>query len=251
MLLEKQASPHIPSTIDLAELDLAPDDAGEPRAFRVRNLASVRLSSARGFYSSETIQALKTPGILEVKWQTTEQTALARVLAALKLSDTQADSPPQSFVAAIETLVDAMGDQFLASLTNDDYQRLVAARDKLANLVGEAKNHLFVPLKDFLGNLIEKYEENFDVAILEGNTDPREALLGLGSMGLEAAYGDDEPEYTDATFIEKNPNYTGIRAELSNEEHSSGGGLEAAYGDDEPEYTDATFIEVNPNYDKK
>ena len=28
-------------------------------------------------------------------------------------------------------------------------------------------------------------------------------------MGLEAAYGDDEPDYTDATFIEKNPHYTG------------------------------------------
>ena len=251
MLREKQGSPHVPPTINLAELDLMPDDAREPRAFRVRNQATVRLSLAPVFYSSERTQALQTPGILEAERQTTGQTALVRALAALKPSDAQADSSSQLLVDAIEILVDVMGDQFLASLTDDDCQRLVAARDKLADLVGKAENHIFVPLKDFIENLIEKYEEKFDVAILAENADPREALSGLGAMGLEAAYSDDEPEYIDVTFIERNPNYTGIRAELSNEKHSSRGALAAAYGDDEPEYTDATFIEVNPNYDKK
>ena len=251
MLLEKQASPHVPSMTDLAEIDLAPDDAGEPRAFRARNIAAVRLSSALVAHSSETIQALKTPGILDAEWQAREQPALMRVLAALRSSGTQVNSPSQLLVAAIEVLAGVMEDQLLASLTDDDCQRLVAARDKLIDFIGENENHLFVPLKDFIGNLIEKYEERFDVAILAENADPREVLLGLGPMGLDAAYSDDEPEYTDVTFIEKNPNYTGIRAELSNEEHSSGGEPAAAYGDDEPEYTDATFIKVNPNYGKK
>ena len=246
MLLEKQASLPVTSMIDLDELDRVLDDAGGLSAFDVQNQATVRLSQI-----SETIQALAALGILGAQWQATAQSALIMALTVLRSSSTQANNPAQSFVAAVEILVGVTEDKFLASLTDEDCQRLVAARDKLTNLVGEAENHLFTPLKNFIGSLIEKYEDKFDVAILAENPDPREALLGLGPMGLEAAYGDDEPEYTDVTFIEKNPNYTGIRAELSNEEHSSGRGLAAAYGDDEPDYTDVTFIEVNPNYGKR
>jgi hypothetical protein len=249
MLLEKQASPHVPSMIDLAELDLAPDDAGEPRAFRVRNLASVRLSSALVLHSSETIQALKTPGISDTQRQATEQSTLVRVLAALKPSGIQTDSPSQSFVAAVEMLVGVMEDQFLASLTDDDCQRLAAARDKLIDLIGESENHLFAPLTDFIGHLIEKYKEKF-VAILAEPLDPQDALLSLGAQGLEAAYGDDEPEYTEDMLIEVNPDYKATSVESGDEQHSSGRGLEAAYGDDEPEYTEDMLIEVNPDYGK-
>ena len=249
MLLEKQASPHVPSMIDLAELDLAPDDAGEPRAFRVRNLASVRLSSALVLHSSETIQALKTPGISDTQRQATEQSTLVRVLAALKPSGIQTDSPSQSFVAAVEMLVGVMEDQFLASLTDDDCQRLAAARDKLIDLIGESENHLFAPLTDFIGHLIEKYKEKF-VAILAEPLDSQDALLSLGAQGLEAAYGDDEPEYTEDMLIEVNPDYKATSVESGDEQHSSGRGLEAAYGDDEPEYTEDMLIEVNPDYGK-
>ena len=246
MLREKQATPHSAPMTNSAELDLALEDTGGLSAFGVQNQATVRLSE-----SLEIIQALAALGILGAQWQATAQSALVMALTALSSSGPQANSPSQSFVAAVEMLVDVMEDQFLASLTDDDCQRLVAARNKFTNLVGETENHLFAPLKDFIGNLIEKYEEKFDVAILTENPGSREVLLGLGPMGLAAAYGDDEPDYTDATFTEKNPNYKGIRVELGNREHPSGGGLEEAYGDDEPDYTDATFIEVNPNYGKK
>jgi hypothetical protein len=246
MLREKQATPHSAPMTDSAELDLALEDAGGLSALGVQNQATVRLSE-----SFETIQALAALGILGAQWRATAQSALVMALTALSSSGTQADNPTQSFVAAVEMLAGVTEDKFLTSLTDDDCQRLVAARDKLTDLVGETENHHFSLLKDFIGSLIEKYEEKFDVAILAENPDPRAVLLGLGPMGLEAAYGDDEPEYTDVTFTEKNPNYTGIRVELGNEEHSSGCGLGAAYGDDEPEYTDVTFIKVNPNYGKR
>ena len=204
--------------------------------------------------AAETIQALAALGILGAQWRATAQSALVMALTALSSSGTQADNPIQSFVAAVEMLVDVTEDKFLTSLTDDDCQRLAVVRDKLTDLVGEAENHLFTPLKDFIGNLIEKYEEEFDMAILvETVRTHREVLLSLGPRGLEAAYGDDEPEYTDVTFIEKNPNYTGIRVELADGSIHLERGLAAAYGDDEPEYTytDATLIEVNPNYGKR
>ena len=194
-------------------------------------------------------------GILGAQWRSTAQSALVMALTALSSSGTQVDNPIQSFVAVVEMLADVTEDKFLTSLTDDDCQRLAVVRDKLTSLVGEAENHLFTPLKDFIGNLIEKYEEEFDMAILAEDPDSRETLLGLGPMGLAAAYGDDEPDYTDDTYtddtlIEVNPNYKGIRVELADGEHSYKRGLAAAYSDDEPDYTDVTFIEVNPNYGK-
>ena len=245
MLREKQATPHSAPMTDSAELDLALEDAGGLSAFGVQKQATVRLSQ-----SSETIQVLAALGILGAQWRSTAQSALVMALTALSSSSTRADSPSQSFVAAVEMLVGVTEDKFLASLTDDDCQRLAAARDKLTDLVGEAENHLFAPLTNFIGNLIEKHEEKSDMAILAESPDQRDALLSLGPRGLEAAYGDDEPDYTDVTFIKVNPNYKGIRVESGNGEHSSGRGLAAAYGDDEPDYTDVTFIEVNPNYGK-
>ena len=246
MLREKQATPHSAPMTDSVELDLALEDAGGLSPFGVQKQATVRLSQ-----SAETIQALAALGILGAQWRSTAQSALVMALTALSSSSTQADNPAQSFVAAVEMLVGFTEDKFLASLTDDDCQRLVAARDKLTDLVGEAENHLFTPLKDFIGSLIEKYEDTSDMARLAESPDRRDALLDLGPRGLAAAYGDDEPDYTDVTLIEVNPNYKRIRAESGDGEHSSGRGLAAAYGDDEPDYTDVAFIEVNPNYGKR
>ena len=202
MLREKQATPHSAPMTDSVELDLALEDAGGLSPFGVQKQATVRLSQ-----SAETIQALAALGILGAQWRSTAQSALVMALTALSSSSTQADNPAQSFVAAVEMLVGFTEDKFLASLTDDDCQRLVAARDKLTDLVGEAENHLFTPLKDFIGSLIEKYEDTSDIARLAESPDRRDALLDLGPRGLAAAYGDDEPDYTDVAFIEVNPNY--------------------------------------------
>ena len=244
MLLEKQASLPVTSMIDLDELDRVLDDAGGLSAFDVQKQATVRLSQ-----NFETIHVPETPAIWGAQGQATEQAALARVFTALGPSVAQVDSPSQSLVVAIEMLVDVPEDQFLASLTDDDCQRLISARDKLIDLIGENENHLFVPLTDFIGRLIEKYKEKF-VAVLAEPLDSRDALLSLGLRGLEAAYGDDEPEYTEDMLTEVNPDYKATSVESTDEQHSSGRGLEAAYGDDEPEYTEDMLIEVNRNYGK-
>ena len=76
------------------------------------------------------------------------------------------------------------------------------------------------------------------------------SLLSLGPRGLEAAYGDDEPEYTADMLIEVNPDYKGASVELGDGERSPRRGLAAAYSNDEPEYTADMLIEVNPNYGK-
>ncbi len=54
---------------------------------------------------------------------------------------------------------------------------------------------------------------------------------------LNRAYGDDEPDYSDAE-----------RREFL---YASGALANRAYDDDEPEYTDANLIERNPNYRPK
>ena len=256
MLRKKQATPHSAPMTDSAELDLALEDAGGLSAFGAQKQATVRLSQ-----SAETIQAFAALGILGAQWRSTAQSALVMALTALSSSGTQMDNPTQSFVAVVEMLADVTEDKFLTSLTDDDCQRLVVVRDKLTSLVGETENHLFTPLKDFIENLIEGYEEEFDMTILAKQPDISDTLLSLGPRGFAAAYGDDEPDYadttyTDATLIEVNPNYKGIRVELADGEHSYKRGLAAAYGDDEPDYadaayTDATLIEVNPNYGKR
>lgn len=75
----------------------------------------------------------------------------------------------------------------LTTLTENDYQELVAALDKLIDVVDEDENHFLAPLMEFIGNLIEKYEEEV------GMTASRPP-----GRGLRAAYNADEPEYTPA-----------------------------------------------------
>jgi hypothetical protein len=41
------------------------------------------------------------------------------------------------------------------------------------------------------------------------NEDERNSWYALSATGLEAAYGDDEPEYTPDLVIEPNPDYEG------------------------------------------
>ena len=55
-------------------------------------------------------------------------------------------------------------------------------------------------LNEAIQNLLREAEE------LE-TANEREFWYRLGAEGLGRAYGDDEPEYTDADLIERNPNY--------------------------------------------
>ena len=63
------------------------------------------------------------------------QFAFAMLLASLL----KPDSAAQSLTAAIDALVGETEEPFLASLTDDDYERLTACLDKLIDVVGENK----------------------------------------------------------------------------------------------------------------
>ena len=125
----------------------------------------------------------------------------------------------QSLAVAVDTLVDVVGrneSQLLASLKPNDYQQLVGALETLTAVVGGNKN--LTPLIDSIDTLIEKCrieieegnEEESDMAILTpvdkvATADPLEALLSLGPRGIEAAYGEDEHDYTTEMLVEVNP----------------------------------------------
>ncbi len=227
------------------EFDFSPEDAGGLIAPGSQKQAPVRFGSSPMPQGFETIMSLAALGVSGAQWRNTAQFALAMLLGSLSDSEAKGNSPAQLLAATVDTLVEVNEDKFLASLTDTDYQRLVASLNKLIDVVGEDGNHLLAPLTHFIGNLIEKYEEKFDMAVLpepssERETgDPWEALLHLGPRGLEAAYGEDEHDYT---VDDKEPTDPWI-ALLS----SGPRGLEAAYGEDEHDYATDMQVEVNPD----
>ena len=225
-LSKEQLAPHAPSAADIDEFS---------PALGVQEQAPVKFSSSPIQQSSGT----------------TSSVAALRSYAAKEVSGFQL------LVAAVDAFVNLTEDQLLTTLTENDYQRLVAALDKLIDVIGESENHLLSLLMRFIGKLIEKYEEKSDAA---GWDELKESLeeevkwgsgLPLSAQGLEAAYSDDEPEYTTDMLIEVNPDYEDPDREQGSGLRLSAQGLEAAYSDDEPEYTTDMLVEVNPDYEKK
>ena len=71
------------------------------------------------------------------------------------LSVSSSVSVSESLVAVVQMLVNLNEEEFLTSLTPEDRRQLAAALDALRSVIGEEENHLFTPLMDFIGNLIE------------------------------------------------------------------------------------------------
>ena len=160
------------------------------------------------------------------------------------------------FARTLVNIVDEGEEPLTASSVTNDYQRFAAAQGRLSDIVSENENPLLPRSMPLISNLIEKYKEKSNITVLPEPTSEEirhqsESLFYLGSRGLEAAYGDDEPEYTTDMLITVNPDYEGVNIELDSGEHSAARGLEAAYDDDEPEYTTDTLIEVNPDYEEE
>ena len=233
-----QATP----TADRVELDIAFEDAGGLSALGPQKQASVR------FDSSMPLAALGIFGAQwGAQWRNTAQFALTMLLASLSGSNAKADSPSQLLAAIVDTLVSVPEDQFLDALTEDDHQRFVVSRGKLIDVVGEDETHPFAPLMNFIGNLIEKCEENFDMKEeLEAAlyADPR-----LPVHCFESAYGDDEPEYTLDMLTAVNPDYEDASEKWGYGLSLPDSNSEAASNDAEPEYTLDMLIAVNPDYE--
>ena len=168
---------------DPVELDLSLEDAGELSGFGIQAPASVVFGSSSKRHTPNRIEEFFSGLSGPEPVQTYEK-----------------PEPTQSPVAAVAALVNAVGeneDQLFASLTGGNYQQLVAILDRLIEVVGENKDHFLAPLMDFVGKLIEKYQEESDM------TTSNVAHVS----GLAAAYGEDEPEYTLDMLINKNPEY--------------------------------------------
>ena len=257
MSTNKQRTPHTTPTSDHAELDIAFEDAGGLSAAGYQKQASVRFGSSSVPQGFEAIMSLAALGISGAQWRGTAQFALAMLLGALSDSEAKANNPSQLIAATVDTLVEINEDQFPTTLTDEDRQRLVASLDKLIDVVGEDKTHPFVPLMNFIGNLIEKYEEQSTMTNWTESSDAEETKterntsLRLPVRGLEAAYGNDEPEYTLDMLISINPDYAGLDENGEVSLRVPVRGLEAAYGDDEPEYTLDMLISTNPDYDEQ
>ena len=209
MSTDRQRIPQTPPTMDRVDLDIALEDTGGLSSAGYQKQAPVRFGSSPMPQGFETIMSLAALGISGAQWRGTAQFALAMLLGALSDSEAKSSSPSQLIAATVDTLVEANEDQFLASLTDVDRQQLIAALDKLIDVVGEDENHLLMPLMHFIGNLIEKYEEqsimrNWTESLdREESGAEKDASLRIPPRGLEAAYGDDEPEYTLDMLIEE------------------------------------------------
>ena len=73
-------------------------------------------------------------------------------------------------VTAVENLIEAVGESqthLFASLTERDYQELVRILDNLIDVVGENENHILATLMDFIGVLIENYEDQHVPELME------------------------------------------------------------------------------------
>ena len=231
------------------EFDFSPEDAGGLVAPGSQKQAPVRFGSSPMPQGFEAIMSLAALGASGVQWRNTAQFALAMLLGSLSDSEAKVNSPVQLLAATIDTLVEVNEDHFLAALTDVDRQQLITALDKLIDVVGEDENHLLTPLMNFIGNLIEKYEEQ---STMENRTElldkeeseaEEDTSLRFPMRGLEAAYGDDEPEYTLDMLTEVNPHYAGLDENGEISLRLPARGLEAAYGDDEPEYTLDMLVE--------
>ena len=231
------------------ELDIAFEDAGGLSSAEYQKQASVRFGSSPAPQGFEAIMSLAALGISGAQWRGTAQFALAMLLGSLSDAEAKVSSPSQLLAATVDTLIEANEDQPLTSLTDEDRQRLVAALDKLIDVVGEDESHFLAPLMHFIGNLIEKYEEQSTMTNWTESSDTEEtktewdSSIPLPARGLELAYGDDEPEYTLDMLTEVNPDYAGLDENGEVSLRIPARGLELAYGDDEPEYTLDMLIE--------
>ena len=74
-------------------------------------------------------------------------------------------SVSESLAATVQTLVRLNETELLSSLNSEDAKQLTEALEALTRVAGEDEEHLFVPLADFIGNLLEKCEKEPEVQV--------------------------------------------------------------------------------------
>lgn len=138
-MFEKQSSPHVPPIIAPIESDFSLDE-NDMNMFRFQKQISAVFDPSSA--SSN----------LEGAWS----------VERLETLNQNADFGYPSLVTAVKNLIDVIGKNethLFASLTENDYQGLVTILNGLIDVVGENESHVLAPLMDFIGILIENYED--------------------------------------------------------------------------------------------
>lgn len=84
-------------------------------------------------------------------------------LESLKPLDIITEIAPHPLVNYVKIIVDIVQyseSQLLDSLTEGDCQRLVRILDGLIDIVKEDETHILSPIMDFIGILVENYEDS-------------------------------------------------------------------------------------------
>ena len=138
-MLEKQSSPHVPPMIESIESDF-PVDEIDPNVFRIKEQVFSVFDSSLTSRGLEKLWSAGKPEILH--------------------PNVDFDSTP--LVTAVKNLIEVVGKSetdLFASLTESDYQGLVTILDGLIDIVGQNEDHILASLMDFIGTLIENYED--------------------------------------------------------------------------------------------
>ncbi len=138
-MLEKQSSPRVSPRVAPIESDF-PVDEIDTNVFGIKEQVSV------------VFDPPLMPSRLEKLWSAGKPEILKP----------NVDFDSTSLVIAVKNLVEVIGKSetdLFASLTERDYQGLVTVLDDLIDVVGQNENHILTSLMDFVGTLIENYED--------------------------------------------------------------------------------------------
>lgn len=138
-MLEKQSSPRVSPRVAPIESDF-PVDEIDPKVFGIKEQVPAVFDSSL------------TPSGLEKLWSVGKPEILN--------PNVDFDSTP--LVTAVKNLIEVIGKSetdLFASLTESDYQGLVTILDDLIDVVRQNESHILASLMDFIGTLIENYED--------------------------------------------------------------------------------------------
>ena len=91
-----------------------------------------------------------------------EGSVAAQPTARFRMFSREADINPLPVVTALKALIAIVSPnetRLVNSLTESHYQQLVTVLDGLIDVVGEDEDHILASLMDFIGTLIEHYED--------------------------------------------------------------------------------------------
>ena len=138
-MLDKQSSPRV-------SLRIAPIESGFPVDEIDTNVFEMKEHVSAVFDSS------LMPNRLEKLWSTGKPETFTK----------NVDFDFTSLVTVVKNLIEVIGKSetdLFASLTESDYQGLVTVLDGLIDIVGQNEDHILASLMDFIGILIENYED--------------------------------------------------------------------------------------------